>query len=124
MDLKDRRISEWKRFYESFKFAWSGIFQTFKAERNFQIHVFISVLVCIGGLALHFTKFEWIVILFLVGGMLAFELMNTALERVVDLVTKEFHPLAKSAKDAAAGAVFIYAILSVIIGIIIVSNHF
>jgi undecaprenol kinase len=55
--------------------------------------------------------------------MLALELMNTALEHVVDLITSEFKPLAKAAKDAAAGAVFVYAILSVIIGIIILSNH-
>lgn len=123
MDLKDPRISEWKRFYESFKYAWSGIVQTFKKERNFQIHVMISVMMFFVGFYLQFTKFEWIVILFLIGGMLSLELMNTALERVVDLVTKEFKPLAKAAKDAAAGAVFVYAILSVIIGIIIITNH-
>lgn len=123
MDLKDPRISEWKRFYESFRYAWSGIVQTFKKERNFQIHVMISIIMFFVGFYLQFTKFEWIVILFLIGGMLSLELMNTALERVVDLVTKEFKPLAKAAKDAAAGAVFVYAILSVIIGIIIITNH-
>jgi undecaprenol kinase len=123
MDLKDPRISEWKRFHKSFKYAWSGIVQTFKKERNFQIHVMISVMMFFVGFYLQFTKFEWIVILFLIGGMLSLELMNTALERVVDLVTKEFKPLAKAAKDAAAGAVFVYAILSVIIGIIIITNH-
>lgn len=123
MDLKDPRISEWKRFYESFKFAWSGITVTFKTERNFQIHVYISIVIFLIGFFLHFTKLEWIVVLFLIGGMLSLELMNTALERVVDLVTKDFKPLAKAAKDAAAGAVFVYAILSVIIGLIILSNH-
>ncbi|MGM0874308.1 MAG: diacylglycerol kinase family protein [Bacillota bacterium] len=123
MDLKDPRISEWKRFYESFKFAWSGIIQTFNTERNFQIHVYISIVMFFIGFFLHFTKFEWIVVLFLIGGMLSLELMNTALERVVDLVTKDYKPLAKAAKDAAAGAVFVYAILSVIIGLIILSNH-
>jgi undecaprenol kinase len=123
MDLKDPQISEWKRFYESFKFAWSGIFQTFKTERNFQIHVFISIILFVVGFFLHFTRLEWIVVLFLIGGMLSLELMNTALEHVVDLVTKDFKPLAKAAKDAAAGAVFVYAMLSVIIGVIILSNH-
>jgi len=52
-------------------------------------------------------------------GVLALELVNTAVERVVDLVTKEFQPLAKQAKDVAAGAVLLYAILSVVIGCII-----
>jgi undecaprenol kinase len=58
-------------------------------------------------------------VLFAIGGMLSLELMNTAVERVVDLATKDYHPLAKQAKDIAAGAVFIYAALSVIIGAII-----
>ena len=59
------------------------------------------------------------ILLFLIGGMLSLELMNTAIERAVDLITKDYHPLAKAAKDAAAGAVFVYALLSVIIGLII-----
>ncbi|KKI88570.1 hypothetical protein WQ54_30725 [Bacillus sp. SA1-12] len=123
MGLKDQPNSEWNRFYKSFKFAWSGITQTLKTERNFQIHVMISILVFIVGFFFEFTKIEWVIILFLIGGMLALELMNTAIEHVVDLVTEEVKPLAKAAKDAAAGAVLVYAILSVIIGIIIVINH-
>lgn len=124
MDLKGRNVPEWKRFVKSFKFAWSGVYQTFKTERNFQIHVFISIIILIIGFILPFSKLEWIIVLFLIGGMLALELMNTALEHVVDLIIKENNPLAKAAKDAAAGAVFVYAILSVIIGVIIVLNHF
>ena len=53
---------------------------------------------------------EWFIVLILTGGMLSLELMNSAIERVVDLVTTECHPLAKQAKDLAAGAVLIYAI--------------
>jgi undecaprenol kinase len=123
MALKDPKISEWKRFYKSFMYAWSGIIQTFKTERNFQIHVCISIAMIIVGFLLPFTDFEWIVVLFLIGGMLALELMNTALEHVVDLVTEDVKPLAKAAKDAAAGAVFVYALLSVIIGVIILIEH-
>ena len=52
------------------------------------------------------TKIEWLFILLAIGGMFALELVNTAIERVVDLVTEEYHPLAKQAKDLAAGAVF------------------
>ncbi|MGM7721080.1 diacylglycerol kinase family protein [uncultured Metabacillus sp.] len=123
MGLKDQPISEWRRFSKSFIFAWSGIIQTLKTERNFQIHVIISILVFIVGFFFEFTLMEWVIILFLIGGMLALELMNTAIEHVVDLVTDEFKPLAKAGKDAAAGAVLVYAILSVIIGIIIMFNH-
>jgi len=123
MDLKEPRKSEWKRFYKSFWFASTGIVQTFKSERNFQIHVVVSILMLIIGILLSFTKLEWVILLFLIGGMLSLELINTALEHVVDLVTKEKRPLAKAAKDAAAGAVLVYAILSVIIGLIIVYGH-
>lgn len=123
MDLKDRKISEWRRFRKSFKFAWSGIIQTFKTERNFQIHISISIIMIMIGFFLPFTVFEWIVVLFLIGGMLSLELMNTALEHVVDLVTEDIKPLAKAAKDAAAGAVFVYAILSVIIALILLLQH-
>ncbi|HZH61417.1 MAG TPA: diacylglycerol kinase family protein [Metabacillus sp.] len=123
MDLKDLKKSEWKRFYKSFQYAWNGIVSTFKSERNFQIHVVISFIMFIIGMVLSFSKTEWIIILFLIGGMLALELINTAIEHVVDMITSEFHPQAKAAKDAAAGAVLVYAILSVIIGMIIVSNH-
>ncbi|TXC89986.1 diacylglycerol kinase family protein [Metabacillus litoralis] len=123
MDLKDPKTSEWKRFYKSFKFAWNGIFQTFKSERNFQIHVYISSLMIILGFYLKFTMFDWVVILFLIGGMLALELMNTAIEHVVDLITEDYNPIAKAAKDAAAGAVLVYAILSVIIGVILLLRH-
>lgn len=123
MDLKDPKISEWKRFLKSFNYAWSGIIQTFKNERNFQIHVMISITMLVVGFLLQFTITEWIVVLFLIGGMLALELVNTALEHVVDLSTPEYHPIAKAAKDAAAGAVLVYAILSVIIGVLIILRH-
>ena len=60
---------------------------------------------------------EWLFILVAIVGTITLELVNSAIERVVDLVTTEYHPLAKQAKDIAAGAVFVYAIFSVIVGI-------
>lgn len=123
MDLKDPKNSEWRRFYKSFQYAWNGIVLTLKTERNFQIHVCLSIIMVLIGTFFSFSKMEWIIVLFLIAGMLALELLNTAIEHVVDLLTSDYHPIAKAAKDAAAGAVFVYAILSVIIGIIILSNH-
>ncbi|PMC39668.1 UDP kinase [Bacillus sp. UMB0899] len=123
MDSKDQKNSEWTRFYKSFQYAWNGIVSTFKSERNFQIHVVISVFMLFIGFLLRFSVLEWIIVLFLIGGMLALELINTAIEHVVDMITSEKHPLAKAAKDAAAGAVLVYAVLSVIIGIVMIMNH-
>lgn len=104
---------------KSFSFAFAGIKAAVKKERNLQIHLVISVAVILLGLIFAISRLEWIMVLFAIGGMLSLELMNTAVERVVDLATKDYHPLAKQAKDIAAGAVFIYAALSVIIGAII-----
>nr|WP_263325689.1 diacylglycerol kinase family protein [Neobacillus sp. Marseille-Q6967] len=115
MGLHDKPI----RLLKSFTFAIEGIKTAIKTERNMRIHLCISIIVI--GLSFFFSirNVEWILVLIIIGGMFALELMNTAIERLVDLVTKEFHPLAKQAKDLAAGAVFVYAILAVIAGFII-----
>jgi undecaprenol kinase len=116
----DSRVKDQSnRLMKSFSYAIVGIKTGIKAERNMRIHLICSVLVI--GCSCYFSinKLEWLFILLAIGGMFALELMNTAIERVVDLVTEEYHPLAKQAKDVAAGAVFIYAILSILIGFII-----
>ncbi|MBO8176851.1 MAG: diacylglycerol kinase family protein [Bacillus sp. (in: Bacteria)] len=117
MDLKDKG---WSRFIRSFSFAVNGIKLTWEKEQNFRIHVFIAFFVVIVSLFLPLSAIEWALIIFSIFGMLALEMMNTAIERTVDLVTGEYHPLAKMAKDIAAGAVFVYAIMTVIIGLIII----
>lgn len=71
------------------------------------------------GLYLSLQTWEWITILLTVGIVLTLECLNTAIETVVDLVTEEYHPLAKIAKDVAAGAVLIFSIIAVIIGLLI-----
>ncbi|MEH7298663.1 diacylglycerol kinase family protein [Neobacillus drentensis] len=117
MDLQDKRKS--KPLLGSFSYAVAGILTALLSERNMRIHLISSIVVVLFSIYFSITKMEWIVILFAIGGMFSLELINTAIERVVDLVTKEYHPLAKQAKDIAAGAVFLYAVLSVIVGSII-----
>lgn len=108
-----------RRFFKSFKYAMEGIIHCFKTERNFQLHVLSAIVVITAGLLTGLSKFEWMIVLILIGAVLTLELMNTALERVVDLVIEEQHPLAKQAKDLAAGAVLVFAIASAIVGFII-----
>ena len=105
-----------RKFFKAFEYAWSGIFYGIKAERNLKFHLLATVIVLAAGLFTGLSVVEWCIVLLLIGGMLALEMMNAAIERVVDLVTMENHPLAKHAKDLAAGAVLIYAIISAIIG--------
>ncbi|WP_328154396.1 diacylglycerol kinase family protein [Cytobacillus praedii] len=96
-----------------------GIRSVIMNERNMKIHLGISLIVILTGLWLSLSMLEWLFIFLAIGGMLSLEMINTALERAVDLVTDQYHPLAKDAKDIAAGAVLLYAIMSVIIGVII-----
>ncbi|GED20300.1 hypothetical protein KGI01_20410 [Kurthia gibsonii] len=77
------------------------------------------VVVIVAGFLTGISANEWTILLFVIAAVLSLEMTNSAIERVVDLVTDEFHPLAKRAKDLAAGAVLIAAIFSVIIGLII-----
>ena len=103
--------------YKSFGYAFAGIFAVVTKERNMKIHCVAMVCVVIAGFVFHITPVEWCICLTLFG--LALEMVNTAVEAVVDLVTEERKPLAKLAKDAAAGAVLIAAIMAAIAGMII-----
>lgn len=117
MDSHDKRKTN--PFLRTFSYAFSGIGLALRTERNMRIHLISSVVVIVVSYFLSITKTEWLFIFFAIGGMFALELANTAIERVVDLVTEEYHQLAKQAKDIAAGAVLVYAIMSVVIGIFI-----
>jgi len=117
-DYKDKRIRKNSQL-SSFRLAISGILTAIKQERNVKIHLVISILVIVLGIINDLSKQEWLFIAFCIGLVISLELVNTAIERVVDLVTDKYHPLAKEAKDIAAGAVFVAAILSVIVGGII-----
>lgn len=108
-----------RKFFKAFDYAWSGILFGVKAERNLKFHLAAAIVVLLAGLFTGLSVIEWSIIVLLIGGMLALEMMNAAIECVVDLVTLENHPLAKHAKDLAAGAVLVYAISSVVIGLII-----
>ena len=117
MDSRDK--NKLYRFFKGFHYAWQGILYGVKKEANFKFHLSAAIIVCIAAFSFSINKIEWLFVLTAIGGMLALELINTAIEKVVDLVTEEFHPLAKAAKDAAAGAVLVYAIFSAIVGLII-----
>lgn len=103
--------------YKSFGYAFEGIFAVIKKERNMKIHCCVMILVLIAGSILQIPIWKWCVCFCLFGLVMALELVNTAVEAVVDLVTEEYKPLAKLAKDAAAGAVLIAAIMAVFAGL-------
>lgn len=108
-----------KGLHYSFKYAIEGIIQGVVSERNLKIHSVVALFVIIFGWLFDIHPYEWMFVFLAIGGVYSLELMNTAIERIVDLVSPQYHPLAKQAKDAAAGAVLIFALVSVIIGCII-----
>jgi len=108
-----------KKVVKSFSYALQGIGYAARLERNLKIHLTITLLVVILGFLFSLSKIEWLFVLVAIAGVITLELVNTAIERVVDLVTKDEHPLAKQAKDTAAGAVLVFAIIAVIIGVMI-----
>lgn len=103
----------------SFKYAFIGVFSTIKLERNMKIHLLITSLVIIFGVILKISITEWFVCLILIGLVTSAECINTSIERTVDIISPTRSENAKIAKDTAAGAVLILAIISFIIGIII-----
>ncbi|WP_408070329.1 diacylglycerol kinase family protein [Butyrivibrio sp. JL13D10] len=115
----DNKTPKKVKLYKSFRYAFEGIFATVFHERNMQIHCLVTVLVVMFGIILKISLMEWYLCLLLFAIVLSLELVNTAVEAVVDLVTEEKQPLAKKAKDAAAGAVLVSAIIAAIIGGII-----
>lgn len=105
--------------WQSFKFAFAGLWHVFRSQRNAKIHAAVAATVILLGLWLKLTAAGWAVIALTIGVVFAAEAMNTVVEALVDLAAPEFHPLAKIAKDAAAGAVLLLAMAAVIVGLLI-----
>lgn len=100
----------------SFKYAWAGLRYAFVTQRNFRIHTLIGALAISLGVFLHLKPIELSIIGITIGLVLALELLNTAIESVVDLTVKQsYHELAKIAKDCAAGAVLISALAALLV---------
>lgn len=104
----------------SFKYAWAGITYSFHTQRNFRIHLSVCALAIALSIFLHLQAVEIAIIGITSGLVLALELLNTAIESVVDLTVKQsYHELAKLAKDCAAGAVLVSALVAVLVASIL-----
>ena len=108
-----------KKFFHSFSYPIKGLKYAYRNEQNLAVDVGIALLVIVFGFIFRVNRYEWAILALTIGLVISCELINTAIEATVDLVTEEYHPLAKVAKDTSAAAVFIFAIVAVIVGIII-----
>ncbi len=108
-----------KRLDKSFKYATNGFISTYKGEPNMKLHIGIGVVVLITGILFKLSSLEWIFLTFAIGLVIGAELLNTAIEHLVDLATQEYKRKAMLAKDTAAAYVMVLSITAAIIGMII-----
>ncbi|WP_096434609.1 diacylglycerol kinase family protein [Alteribacter populi] len=109
----------WARLIKSFQYASEGIRHAWLYEQNFRIHTILAGIILIASQVFGISIYEQALLILVIGGVLALELINTALERCVDMVTSEYNIKAKVIKDVAAGAVMVFSITAVLVGITI-----
>ena len=110
---------DFRRFFKSFKYAFEGIHYAFKNDQNLLAHVAVAVLVMNVSIALKVTPFEMAILGLTIMMVISAEMVNSAIEKMVDLITKEHRTEAKIAKDVAAGMVLLTALAAAVIGTLI-----
>jgi diacylglycerol kinase len=112
-----------EKFIKSFGYAWQGITAAWREQRNLKVQFIAGILTITAGFYFGITHMEWCIVLITIGIVFSLELINTAIENLVNLVTQERMPLAGKIKDIAAGAVLIFSIVAVMIGVIIFGKY-
>ena len=118
LDRKKKQFG-FKRIISSIKNSFNGLKAAYKNEQSVYIHLVCTIILLLLSFLLEISLTQWLIIIAIIGLTLVVELLNTAIESTVDLVTKEFHPLAKIAKDTASAAEFVLTLTSTIIALMI-----
>lgn len=111
-------------FVRSFRYALEGFVTAVTTERNIKVQLAVGVAAIIAGFTLRIDGLSWVLVILCIGLVIFAELVNTAIEAIVDLATQDLHPLAKRAKDIAAASVFTLSITSAIVGAIVFIRAF
>jgi diacylglycerol kinase len=104
-------------FFRSFSFAGQGVWYVVRTQRNMRVHLLAGAAAVVAGLVLRIGAADWACVLIAIGLVLTAETLNTVVEALTDLCTDGYHPLAKIAKDAAAGAVLISSAAALGVGL-------
>jgi undecaprenol kinase/diacylglycerol kinase (ATP) len=104
------------KFFKGFIYAYNGLKVFFAHERNGRIQLLIAIVVVLLGAVLQVSPADWIVLLFCIALVLSLEMMNSAIEKICNMVQPTFHPAVKTIKDISAGAVLWVSVISTIIG--------
>lgn len=110
---------DFKKQMRSFKFAWKGIMTCAGHEQNITFHLLAALVVVMAGIFFDITKAEWMAVIICIGMVITAELFNSAIERLVDMVSPQWQSIAGEVKDIAAGAVLVTAIAAAIVGLIV-----
>lgn len=113
-----------KKFFRSLGYAFRGFKHAIKTELNLRIHIIALVLVFFLGVFAELSRLEWVVLIITSGVVISAELLNTAIEKLTDMVSPAHSDQAGKVKDIAAAAVLVLAIASVVIGVLIFYPHF
>ena len=104
-------------FWRSFSFAGQGVWHAVRSQRNMRVHLVAAACAVTAGLVLRISAVDWACVAAAIGLVLTAEAFNTVVEALTDLYTDRFHPLAKVAKDTAAGAVLIASVAALGVGL-------
>ena len=107
------------KLIKSFAFALNGLKACFCSETNFKIHLLFAAIAVSFGIGFKISDTQWLAIIFCIASVIALEMLNTAIEKLCDVVHKDFHPEIKKVKDISAGAVLVAAVCSLIVGAVI-----
>ena len=120
---REWKESEWAKFIAGFGYAFGGLWYVLRTQRNARVHVVIAILAILMGIVLRISAVEFAMIFVAIASVFIAEMFNTVIEICVDLASPEYNALAKIAKDVAAGAVLLSAMLSVVIGLFVLGPH-
>lgn len=112
-----------RSFWQSLRYAIEGVSYCIRTQKNMKIHLVIAAAALILAGILEISALEFAMIVISISMVFICEIINTAVEKAVDTATSDYHPIAKIAKDVAAGAVLISVISSIIIGLLIYGRH-
>lgn len=112
-----------KKFFRSFIYAIRGMRISLKEQRNLKVQLFVAAVTIGAGFYFDIEPWEWTAILLTIGLVIGLEMINSAIESLVDLITPEWNPKAGKIKDIAAGAVLLVAIIAVVVGVIIFRKY-
>ncbi len=115
--------SELAKFITGFRYAFNGLWYALRTQRNARVHLGIAILATILGIVLHISAVEFAMVFVAITSVFIAEMFNTVFELCIDIAAPNYHPLAKIAKDVAAGAVLLSAMLAIVIGLFIFIPH-